>query len=490
MSTPWFWTQPRRERWDLEYAATSAYGEASRLRSQLTRLQGGVENKVDRLTAAFEAFVELSDIRADMTAYADAGQVRHHVRELLAAAAAGRTPELPDLPEVPGYWLVPAARALYARLTGEPTRGGRYAAAATELDADRTRYFLAAALRLTGPPDLTAVELAALLPAHDDKEVNRAQRTVWLATAAGAFGDAGRALLSSTLAANLGEPAGEMPGPDDLWQTSVYRLSRGRAADALAALRERCAQPAAPGTDTELAPLAELVATLVDEGHEPERDLLRRIRHLRGLVEQGTAPPEYRPWYEPAGTVAELVCGDIFDDPAAPGARRVAVRAATPWLRRAAATLAEQDRAAAESERTTVLVRGREVPVTDAGPDPDVMAELRRQYTDAYRPNRTRQYVGLATAVVGMALGVLGFVGIGGVPLGLLGIVLLLVGAAVAITGARAAADTIADGRQERASLEAAVRQAIDEHRATQQRAAAQRDRLDAELAALSEALR
>jgi hypothetical protein len=514
MSRPFFWTEWGRERWeqdqiqDLQYSISSAYGEASRLRSQLARVHGSLESKVDRLTAAFEAFVELSDIRADLAVYADAGLVRHHVRRMLAAVSAGRAPEPPEYPDVPGYWLVPAGRALYARLNGEPTRAAKYTEAATELDADRTRYFLTAAARLAGPVDLTAVELAALLPAPDDEAADRAQRTVWLAAAAGAFGDAGRALVGSTLGTNLGEPPpGEPAGPDDPWLDGVDRLARKSAADALHALRERCTEPTAPARPGEptapawpgepagpapddgatLGPLAELIGTLVDEGHEPERELLRRIEHLRGVVEQGTAPPAYRPWYEPAGTVAELVRADIFGTPPVPGARRVAVRAAAAWLRDAAETLAERARAGIP-DRATVRIRGREVTITAAGPDPATMAELRRQYTDTYRPSRTRQYAGIAVTAAGAVLAVTGFLG-PGPALGVLGIVALIVGVVVAIVGARAAAGQIAYGKQERANLDAAARRAVEQHRDAQQRDKAQRDRIDAELAALSEAL-
>lgn len=496
MSRPWFWTQAGRERWeldqiqDLQSTLDSAYGETSRLRSQLARMHGGLESKVNRLTAAFEAFVELSDIRADMAVYADAGLVRHHVRRMLAAVSAGRAPDPPEYPDVPGYWLVPAGRALYARLSGEPTRAAKYTEAATELDADRTRYFLTAAVRLAGPVDLTAVELAALLPAADDEQADRAQRTMWLAAAAGAFGDAGRALVASTLAANLGEPPpGEPAGPNDPWLDGVDRLARTSVADALHALRARCEEQTAPDDDAALGPLAELIATLVDEGHEPERELLRRIEHLRGVVEQGTAPPAYRPWYEPAGTVAELVRADIFGDtPPVPGARRVAVRAAAAWLRDAAGTLAARARAGIP-DRTTVRIRGREVAITSAGPDPAAMAELRREYTDAFRPSRTRQYVGIAVTAAGIAAAVTGSLGPGGPALGVLGAVALVVGVVLAVTGARAAAGQIAYGKQERANLDAAARRAVEQHRDAQQRDTAQRERIDAELAALSEAL-
>ena len=99
------------------------------------------------------------------------------------------------------------------------------------------------------------------------------------------------------------------------------------------------------------------------------------------------------------------------------------------------------------------------------------------------------QYVGIAVAVVGVALAVAGFAGFGGTGVGVLGILGLVVGGIVAVTGARAAAGELSYAKQERASLDTAVRRAVAEHRAAQQHDAAQRDRVDAELAALSEAL-
>src|SRR5882757_244025 len=119
----WWWSDAHRERWqrdqieDLQSSVSGAYSQASRMRSQLATLQGSLETKVNRLSAAFEAFVELSDIRTDLAVYSDAALVRHQVRLLLAAITTRRPPAPPELPDVAGYWLVPAARALHARVT-------------------------------------------------------------------------------------------------------------------------------------------------------------------------------------------------------------------------------------------------------------------------------------------------------------------------------------------------------------------------------------
>src|SRR5882757_7677769 len=109
----WWWSDAHRERWqrdqieDLQSSVSGAYSQASRMRSQLATLQGSLETKVN----------QLSDIRTDLAVYSDAALVRHQVRLLLAAITTRRPPAPPELPDVAGYWLVPAARALHARVT-------------------------------------------------------------------------------------------------------------------------------------------------------------------------------------------------------------------------------------------------------------------------------------------------------------------------------------------------------------------------------------
>lgn len=398
----WWWSEQRLHRWeresiqDLRSSVSSAQGHASRLRSQLAKVQGDLQVKVNRLAAAFDAFVELSDIRAELAVHGDAAVARHRVRQVLAAITAGNPPPALELPDVDGYWLVPAARALQARLAGDIAASERHAQQAAEFDAARSAYFLATAPRLAGPTQVDAAALAELLPSPSEPDVSRAQRLCWLATAAGAFGPAARHGLISGLRTALGTPGPPSQGqplPEPWATTATAGTGAGPAADALASLHKACIEPepdaAAADTDEApspmLVPLRELVGGLVDEGSEPERDLLRRTEELRAVVEDGTAPPAYRPWDEPAGTLVELVHADIVGGQAPAGARPVAVQAAAPWLQAVAAHLADCGRLSAP-ETSQVRLRGKVVAVGSEGPDPAVLAEIRADIERSYRP--------------------------------------------------------------------------------------------------------
>jgi hypothetical protein len=190
----------------------------------------------------------------------------------------------------------------------------------------------------------------------------------------------------------MGTPPEGQPLPEP-WAPATP-ANAGAAADALAGLHKACIEPEpdAPAADTDeapspmLMPLRELVGGLVDEGDEPERALLRRVEQLRAVVEDGTAPPAYRPWDEPAGTVVELVHTDIVGGAASAGARPVAVRAAVPWLQAVARQLADHARLTSP-EASSVRVRGREVAITADGPDQAAVATVKADIGQAYRPS-------------------------------------------------------------------------------------------------------
>jgi len=395
----WWWSDYHRERWerdniqDLQASVSAASGHASRLRSQLTQVQGDLSQKVDRLAAAFDAFVELSDIRAELAIHGDAAVARHRVRQMLAAITAGQPPAALELPDVDRYWLVPAARALQAQLTGDSAAADRFAAEAGEFDPARSAYFLAAAARLAGPTELDDAQLTALLPASSGPDVNRAQRLCWLATAAGAFGPTGRDVLAGVLRTAVGAPPEGQPLPEPWATTASPGAGADSTLDALTALHKSCIEPepdaAAADTDAGpspmLVPLRELVGSLVDEGDEPERALLRRVDELRAVVEDGTAPPAYRPWDEAAGTVVELVHTDIVGGGAPAGARPVAVRAAVPWLRALVQQIADRGRISS-LEASSVRIRGQEVSITAGGPDQAALSAIKAEVSQAYRP--------------------------------------------------------------------------------------------------------
>ncbi|MEV0839467.1 hypothetical protein AB0I55_07890 [Actinocatenispora sera] len=502
----WYDRRQRRQIEELDTAISGAYAQSSRLRSRLSAIEGNLSAKVDRIAAAFDAFVELSDIRAELMVYSKPAVVRHAVRELIGQLSAGSTVVPPDLPEVPGYWLVPATHALYAQLNDDDATAARHIEQATELDGPRTRYFLTAALRLAGPVDLSAVQLAALLPAPGGP-VTRSARAMWRATAAGAFGAPGTALLVSALVSALGrpdaDPAPVVPEPrsgDDegdaaersdrlpAWLTAIGGSgnSAGSVASALAALAKRCTSPAdEPAEADPTEPLREILGPLIDEGHEPERPLLRRAEKLRSLVESGLARPEFEPWDEPVGAVDELVRHDIFGSDTGP-LRAPAVRAALPWLTHAADAMVAG--VSAPPRARTARIRGREVTVTASGPDATVLDQLRTEAEASHQISSARLIAGLAVGAVGLVVGVIGAVA-GTALVVVLGALALVVGLGVAIAGYRSNAEAQRFAAMDRDALERSIDSQVETLRQTIEQDNRDRALLDRARAELSEVL-
>lgn len=430
MNNPYFWRSQysvdneQRER--IESLEESLQHQTQRLRSQLAKAQGNLESRLSALARAFDAFVELSDVRAELTLHGDAAVARHRVRGFLTDILAGRAATL-RVDDVPGYWLVSAARALDALIAGDQPGAVEHTTTATEIDAPRSTLFLTATTALLDLPGMTAVQLADLLPAAGGgaTSVTHAQRAIWLAAAAGQFGAAGRAILRERLTA-LMSTASEGDERDQ-WRAAVLRLDgakgatglppQRRAAIALAALRAHCAgaldmTPASSDVDGTTAgeadPLADIVRALLDEGSPAEIPLMRRSEELRRIVESDATPPAPpQLWDVTAGTVAELVRAD-FAPGTPPGRRSAAMWAARRWLTAVADDLARE--ATSEPPRTlTIRAAGHTVTVGPNGADPAQYAAAERHIAIAHQTStRPRLVAGIGGAIA-VAVTVAGF---------------------------------------------------------------------------------
>src|ERR1700742_2222581 len=75
----------RRLESELKDAYSYQASQSSALRSQMAQLTGSLEQRLNRLTEAFYAFVELSDLRAELAVFEDEASVRHAAVRLLRA---------------------------------------------------------------------------------------------------------------------------------------------------------------------------------------------------------------------------------------------------------------------------------------------------------------------------------------------------------------------------------------------------------------------
>lgn len=386
----------RRLEGELQDAYASQARQSSALQSQMARIQGTLEQRLDHLTKAFYAFVELSDVRADLAVFEDETTVRHAAQRLLrtlirnvagSSAASGSPaglPQLPaSLPSCRGYWLPPAVLSLTAAAGGDDGAAAAALADAQELDAVRAAVFLTAGLAVAGQASRALPLLGAALQAPGE-QVTYAQRALWRACAYGVYGDQGEDMIRGWLAGYAGgldasaaqaergkwrERADSAFGAKPLASQARKGLPYGLAqtdelilplvaARQLSALRtwvheavtgepaQPGQEPARPGAETAAsadqgsptAALAAVAAALAEEGSAEEIALRQRARELREVIDdrKTTARPS---WDAAEGATLTLLLADAFGSDLR--LRRVALTACADWATGLAARLAE-----------------------------------------------------------------------------------------------------------------------------------------------------
>ncbi|GAA1666935.1 hypothetical protein GCM10009830_10810 [Glycomyces endophyticus] len=349
-----------------------------------------VDSRVDAVADRVGLLLAWTDLRFQLLEL-DEYQARREIRSAFRALAEGRPARRPDLPDLPGYWLPPAAAAILPLVfRGRPGADGKAPAgglttgldAARDRDAVRAELFNLAVGRCFGQAVL--VDAAFLRLIHDPADLGECDkgliangwRALWEHAALGAFGPAAVVQLTGRLR--------ELFDPDDadeaeLWDAAItgFGAADGQTptlAEACNALRVHLA--AEPAT----ADLAELersdgrwrryLEELIEEPSPAERPIVGEMEAL-GLDD---GPDRSRPsWAEPAGTPAALLRRDLFD-PAAPVAlRRLALDLAAPLLRARLAHI-EATATAPEPTVTAVRRRGESIDVTAAGHDPAALA--------------------------------------------------------------------------------------------------------------------
>src|SRR5436190_6397401 len=150
----WDWADYRQDRQirelrgSLESVSTSLYEARSstrRLQSELSKVTGSIELRINRLATAFDAFVELSNLRMTLGLFDAHARVRHRARALF-----GEHPLPGELSDVDGYWLAPALSAVQAGVDDQPWADAL--ALANFRDARRATLFHVLATVLLGRP--------------------------------------------------------------------------------------------------------------------------------------------------------------------------------------------------------------------------------------------------------------------------------------------------------------------------------------------------
>ncbi|MGH3760975.1 hypothetical protein [Actinophytocola sp.] len=388
----------------------SAKSSQRRLNAELSKVRGSLEQRLNRLSAAFDAFVEISDLRVTLGLFDAQGRIRHHARQLLEGV--GPDGEVSD---VDGYWLAPALVALRVAVDGVADTDSLDLAKARDAHRAAVFHVLGTGL-LGGRGTVTAAMLSEALP-MPAATMSRYQRAVWTLAADGFFGEAGWELVrrrgtefvralpdgDRAAAAETFRAVGTVrkmvaPVPRDF--EGVENLGSALSAAArLSAMRAWVEEGLAGYTNEpalEVEPdIRTVVELLIDEGSPVEQPLLARERELRVVIEGGSEPPA---WDGSAGETIALLRKDA-DDAEHPGRRAAAVRISGDLVLAAAERLAATARADAPY-RVRARTRHGQLTVTPDGPEEGSLAQLRS------RIDAGAQVSGHRRMAVGVALGV------------------------------------------------------------------------------------
>ncbi len=289
----------------LQGAASVARAQSARLSSQLAGLQGSMETRLNALAAAFDAYVELGDVREQLAGYPDTAAIRRDVRGSIQALGRGELPDAVD-DRGQGYWLSYALNALIGTIAARPDAADEVTeqlSRAVDLSRDAELFVVAAAGAL-GHGDKVGGRVAALLIC--DGELTPAQLALWRGVRAGGFGP----ILSEVLAGwdsagpaakswtdwVKGQAHSQQPNDGLRWLTRLITGEQGPglalrgdpstpvAADQLVLSGEPVTASATPAADPREA-LRAVVGELVSRGLGDEIELLERTRVLRARIE-------------------------------------------------------------------------------------------------------------------------------------------------------------------------------------------------------------
>lgn len=385
------------------------------MEGRLRELQGDLESRLDALTRAFEAYVELDQVREQLAGFPDHSRVRRLSVEAIQNFEVGTVGA--TVPDIPDYWLPPAVNSL------QPGGFDQVAAqTALDRDAHSASLFLASLLGANGY-GLQVQELVVHALRTDDGLWSDAQQLLYRAVLDGAYGAAAIGELEALVTAQLVSVA------EADWHTWV----RGQAGDSATAQLQWLIQLYAADQSTSMEDsddryqedLRAIAAGELSEGSPGERDLLRRARELREVVGNPThhdASSEF-----PTMSIVQVVQGTVVGPGGTPRQRQQVREWLRPYLLRVVQSFVTP----AETPPATVEVRGgrKTVPVTARGPEPTALSAARRSVAELNTPDSvlTKRAgllgIGLATgsilmwllsvAVLGVLLGLVALIAFG-----------------------------------------------------------------------------
>jgi hypothetical protein len=418
------WADWNQNRWirdlradltSVEASLHSARSQHRRLQAELSKVSGSLEQRLSRLSAAFDAFVEISDLRITLNLFDEHARVRHRARQMF-----GEHPLPGELSDVDGYWLAPALAAAQATVDGLPATDAL--SLARSRDARRATVFQVLAVVLLGKPEAVDQSLYAEAFTELDTDVAMHQRALWLVAADGLT--VGRhvvlrhaaacvekmsatdteAAVSAWLRAVKPDKnvAGDIPSELGMAKDLINAMD---ACERLSVLRQWVAgRKATPSGD--IAPLVQsTLVSLVDEGSPLELPLLQRERELRKIIEaKSEATPDG--WESSVGTMLELLKRDAVDDDH-PGRQALAVQISAPHIIAAAERIADQARRPLETQVQLRTSLGT-VTISKLGPDEASLNKALVRAAGMGPMPKPRRQIAYTAAAFGVGLVILG----------------------------------------------------------------------------------
>ncbi|MFC4372710.1 hypothetical protein ACFO5K_01250 [Nocardia halotolerans] len=407
---------------DLDAALLSEQDARRRQARALATVQAEVQSSIDQVDSRvgavgdqLGAVLDWTEFRIQLLEFEEY-QARTRIRKVFRALAQGGPARLPDVEDVPGYWLPPAAKAVLSGVLPrnendtDALDGDRVLEQARERDPIRADLLVVAAGVSFGGSALLHAAVSRLLTGpvglgHNGSGVAQGWRSLWVGVALGGFGPVAAEVLSARLADLFGAAATDA-AELAAWDRAIKTFgSTGDStpAEALIALRNHLVvaqddtEPVAiqdvPSWDTYLR-------ELLEEPSPAEHSLLREMEQLPLPAAKGRRSEPS--WGTDAATVVALVRADLFDPDAPIPLRRLALESATPLLRAQLAGIL-----IAPGPVVTVVKRhGTAIEVTGDAYDPERLAAVERMIvltnpvTHPSKPGSTAVCAGLAAAAL------------------------------------------------------------------------------------------
>lgn len=444
----WFWAgehgRDRLLREQADEAAAVAAATSSRLTSRLNRLQGSLEKRLDALSAAFDAYVELGDVREQLNAMPDTRAGRAEVARVMEELiVTGRADPIDDTGAT-DLWLIDAMNAVIDRVEG---RGVSVAEERATTSSPEALMLIALVLGGLDRGDLIADQLPRLL--LTDGSADDQRRALWNAIVAGCYGPDALSGVAETM-----EPHLRAADDWDTWQVGETDAKHTPADTVLALVDIIDAAEQAPGTqppasdgeDREalgvrrtaaLRTVQEQAAAMASGGTPEERALRQRADELRERIEHPEAALERQArqrrhqgrWLQETDdtttSFSDLVRADLSDDSLPLAVRAELARWVLPHLR-PAVTRMPLPAPATRAESAVEQAQGVEIQVTAEGPDVAqrnaAVEAIRAEHAGALSP-----WLGGGIAALGLVATIIGMV-LGSGPVAVIGIVILLTG--------------------------------------------------------------